>query len=53
MKKTNKWYIYRNAKTGQELRFSQRNYFVWKDGFRLISVVDTYVDERAVKVGGR
>lgn len=51
--KGEKWYIYRNHKTGQELRYSKRNYFIWQSGYRLVATVDTYVDEKAAKVGGK
>jgi hypothetical protein len=48
-----KWYIYRNKKTGMELKFSKRQYFLWQQGYNLVTVIDTYVDEKEMKVGGK
>lgn len=47
-----KWYLYRNRRTNQELRFEKRKYFMWLKGYRLFAIVDFYVDKKKAKVGG-
>lgn len=52
MKKTKRWYCYRNFKTGMDLKRDKPSLFLRLAGYRLVEVVDYYVDEKAVKVGG-
>lgn len=47
-----KWYLYRNPETNSERKFEEEHPELEKEGFVLVEVVDTYVDEKAVKVGG-
>lgn len=47
-----KWYCYRHKTTHLEIRDEKERADLVEAGYELKEVVDTYVDEKAVKVGG-